>query len=219
MERSTVKRYGCVFTCFAIRALHIEIPYDFITDSFIQAFVRSVSGRRPPRQVYSGNGTNFNGAEAEITCASKDWYHHRIRNSLRIPDLEWHFNPPPVSHVGGVWETMVGSIRKILRSLTGNQFVNDEILLTVNDRPLIHLTNDPNNIDSLIPSNLLLLYTRIPAHYTKTSVTRSTWTCSAGNNSYSNSTPAARFPQALFTRGFFLESSEYLLHLFYNESL
>ena len=47
----------------------------------------------------------------------------------------------------------------------GNQLVNAETLLTLNievekilnDRALIHLTNDPNDMDSLSPSILLLL--------------------------------------------------------------
>ena len=38
VKRSTDKRYGCVLTCLAMRAIHIEIAYDLGTDSFIQAF-------------------------------------------------------------------------------------------------------------------------------------------------------------------------------------
>ena len=60
---------------------------------------------------------------------------------------------------------MIRLIRKILRSLMGNQLVNAETLLTVNtevekilnDGALIRLTNDPNDMESLTPSILLLL--------------------------------------------------------------
>ena len=65
-RRSQVKRYGCVFTCLAIRTVHIEIAHDFTTDSFIQAFTRFVSRRGSPIEVLSDNRTNFKDAETEI---------------------------------------------------------------------------------------------------------------------------------------------------------
>ena len=79
--------------------------------------MRLISRRGPPREVFSDNGTNFKEAEAEITQALKNWNQHQIRNSLHNRDVEWHFNPPAASHAGGVWERMIRSIRKILRSL------------------------------------------------------------------------------------------------------
>ena len=66
------------------------------------------------------------------------WNLDQIDNCLRRRD------PPHASHAGGVWERMIRSIRKILRSLLGSQIVDDETLLTrmaevekiLNDRPL-----------------------------------------------------------------------------------
>jgi hypothetical protein len=66
LKRSVVKRYGCVFTCLVIRAIHIEVSYDLSTDSFIQAFMRFVSRRGPPTKVFSDKGTHFKGVETEI---------------------------------------------------------------------------------------------------------------------------------------------------------
>jgi hypothetical protein len=65
--------------------------------------------------------------------------------------MEWHFNSPAASYAGRVWERMIRSIRKILRSILGNQLVNDETFLTVitevekilKDRPLIRVTSKP----------------------------------------------------------------------------
>ena len=33
--RSQVKRYGCIFTCLAIRAIHIEVAHSLDAESFL----------------------------------------------------------------------------------------------------------------------------------------------------------------------------------------
>jgi len=165
LRRSQVKRYGCVFTCLAIRAVHIEIAHDLTTDSFIQAFSRFVSRQGPPIEVFSDNGTNFRGAETEIKTALEKWNPDRIDNCLKTRGIKCNFNPPHASHAGGVWERMIRSIRRILRALLGSQFVDDETLLTLmgevekilNDRPLTPPTSDSKDPEPLTLSKLLLL--------------------------------------------------------------
>ena len=46
--RSEVKRYGCLYTCFATRAIHIEVLNNRETYTFINGFVRFVSRRGYP---------------------------------------------------------------------------------------------------------------------------------------------------------------------------
>lgn len=165
-RRGTAKRYGCIFTCLAIRAVHIEISHDLTTDSFIQAVCRFVSRRGPPREIFSDNGSNFRGAEVEVKEALQNWNQERICDRLRERGIEWHFSPPAASHTGGVWERMIRTTRKTMRTLVGNCLLDDETLLTVtceaekiiNDRPLTRQCDDPRDFSVLTPNNLLLGY-------------------------------------------------------------
>ena len=69
LKRSRVKRYGCIFTCLTMRAIHIEVSQDLSTDSFLMAFSIFVSRRGAPTEIYSDNGTNFRGADCEVRRA------------------------------------------------------------------------------------------------------------------------------------------------------
>ena len=149
------KRFGCIFTCLRYRAVHLEVTEDLSTDSFISAILRFVGRRGPTRVIYSDNGTNFKGAEAEDIEALKSWNLEKIQGSLSRRGIEWVFNLPGASHQGGVWERLIRSTKKILRSLVGNRELNDESLRTflvevekiMNDRPITPVSSDPQDLN------------------------------------------------------------------------
>ena len=87
--RSQVKRYGCLFTCLTMRAVHIEVAHTLEADSFICAYQRFVSRRGKPKEIYSDNGTNFTGAERELREALERLDQAKIYNSLRSSDVQW----------------------------------------------------------------------------------------------------------------------------------
>jgi len=164
-NRITVKRFGCLFTCMHTRAIHIEVAHSMTTDSFLMAVNRFISRRGTPKALYSDNGSNFIGAEAELRSLCQSLDDENIHNAMLTRQIDWHFNPPLASHRGGVWERMIRTVRRIYSHLVKEQTVTDEVLLTylaeteriVNDRPLVPVYDDPEQPAALCPNDWLIL--------------------------------------------------------------
>ena len=82
-RHSNVKRYGCLFTCLAVRAVHIEVVHSLDTDGFINALQRFVSLRVCPTTIFSDNGTNFRAGEKELRESLSEWNQTTIHDFLR----------------------------------------------------------------------------------------------------------------------------------------
>ena len=65
--RKCMKRYGLLFTCMSSRAVHIEILDDLSTDCFLQSWRCFLSLRGNVKLLRCDNGTNFVGANNEIS--------------------------------------------------------------------------------------------------------------------------------------------------------
>ena len=165
-KRSQVKRYGCVFSCFVTRAIHLEVLSSMETDSFINAFIRFVARRGAPLKVRSDNGTNLVGARSELARNLREIDRTKIVCHARRQGVDWTFNPPHASHHGGVWERMIRTIRQILMVLLSpNTRLSDEVLQTifcevenvVNSRPLTKCSNDIDDESPLTPNHFVLL--------------------------------------------------------------
>ncbi len=163
--RSTVKRYGVVFTCLTLRAVHIEVADSLDTDSCINAIRRFMCRRGQVTIMRSDNGTNFVAAERELREAIQRLDNDKIEKALQPKGIKWIFNSPAASHQGGVWERQIRTLRRILNSLLKEQTVNDDCLLTImcevesiiNGRPLTTVSDDVNDVEPLTPNHLLLL--------------------------------------------------------------
>lgn len=185
-RRSTVKRYGVIFTCMSSRAVHLEVVDTLEADSFLNAFRRFTARRGVPKTMFSDNGTNFIAAETELKQA---WAKHRAETLYRFTAqkcIEWRFNPPSAPHMGGAWERLVGVIKRVLRAIMpANLRLTDEILSTtfceaeaiVNARPLTKLSDDPDDLTPLSPNTLLLMRTTdsVPPGASCASSYRSRW--------------------------------------------
>lgn len=191
--RKDLKRYGAIFSCFASRAVHLEVASNLETDTFILALRRFIGRRGNVRTIRSDNGTNFVGAENELRQAVQEFDNEKIAYYLNElgADWEWNFNPPAASHMGGTWERQIRSIRNILSSLlkTHGQSLDHESLETliveteaiVNSRPLtVDGLSDANSLSALSPINLLTMKSKVvlppPGNFSPVGVyTRKRW--------------------------------------------
>lgn len=128
--RSKVKRYGVIFTCLALRAVHIEVAASLETDSFINTLRRFIARRGQVKELCSDNGTNFVGADRELKRSLEQWNQSQIHDELLQKGIKWKFNPPSGSHHGGAWERLIRSIRKVLNSTLRVQTLDDDGLHT-----------------------------------------------------------------------------------------
>ena len=90
------KRYLCLFTCLATRAVHLEMAWSLDTESFLNAFTRFTSRRGAPTEVVSDNGTNFVGAVNELRylVGKLDQDQIKRRTVHMFNKVRWNFNPP-----------------------------------------------------------------------------------------------------------------------------
>ena len=165
-KRSLVKRYGCLFTCLSMRAVHIEIANSLTADSFINALRRFIARRGKPDHIYSDNGSNFVGANCILRESLDELNQKSLNQFCCQQEIKWTFNPPTASHMGGAWERMIRSVRKILTALTRDQALDDEAFSTfitevegiLNSRPLVPIMfDDSTQNEPLTPNHLLLL--------------------------------------------------------------
>lgn len=156
---SQAKRWAVLFTCFTTRAIHIELVESMDTSSFINAVRRFLAVRGTVRKFFSDCGSN-------IVASFKELDISKVKDHLLEEGCEWSFNPPHASHMGGVWERMIGIVRRILDSMfakLGPTHLTHDVLLTflaeasaiVNARPLVPVSVDPGAPEVLTPAMLL----------------------------------------------------------------
>lgn len=96
------KCYLCLFVCFAIKALHLELVTELSSEGFILALKRFISRRGKPFQIFSDNGRNFVGAAREFTH-SLNKCSGDIETFNSENHIEFKFIPPYSPHFGGLW--------------------------------------------------------------------------------------------------------------------
>lgn len=162
--RRLEKRWVVLFTCMTSRAVHIEVVPSLDTSSCIMAIRCFMAVRGIPKKILTDNGTNFTGANNELKNLVKQLDQPQIEETLSVRGVEWTFIPPGAPHFGGCWERLVRTVKTGLGAMLKERHPSDMVLRTalcevmnvVNNRPLVHISDDPHDPEPLTPNMLLL---------------------------------------------------------------
>ncbi|XP_029155176.1 uncharacterized protein LOC114928260 [Nylanderia fulva] len=159
------KYYVVVFICLATKAVHLEYVDDYTTAGFLAAFKRFASRRGLPSDIYSDNGTNFQGADRELYSVFQRLIADpELKNTVANDNVKWHFIPPAAPHFGGLWEAGVKGLKFHLKRVTGSRTLSQiefatllcQIEACLNSQPISALHDDPNDFSAIIPGHFLI---------------------------------------------------------------
>ena len=165
-----VKRYGALFTCMSTKAVYVEVAESLSSSDFLNALRRFISIRGCPETMYSDNGTNFKGAEAELREHVGNLNSQSLVEEFSVKkSMKWTFQPPSAPHWGGVHKSLVKSVKKAISKTLSNQAIRHhnlkedelrtlmaEITGFLNSRPLTYVSSDARDLTILTPNHFLL---------------------------------------------------------------
>lgn len=136
------------------------------SNAFLAAVRRFIARRGKPKTIFSDNGTNFVGANRQITELYKLLVQNKdhLNGIFAIEKINWNFIPPHTPHFGGMWEAGIKSVKQHLKRVTSGASLTFEEFSTVltqiesilNSRPLTQLSSDPHDFQVLTPAHFLI---------------------------------------------------------------
>ena len=166
-EQVERKVWVCLFTCFTVRAVHLELVEDMSTEEFLLCLRRFIARRGAPRLILSDNAKQF---KAASTVLEKAWRNvttdKRLNEFVSNQGIQWKFIVELAPWMGGFYERLVGLTKRALRKTIGLKCLTEqqlariltEVEAVVNTRPLVYIDDDINSSATLTPMHFLFLH-------------------------------------------------------------
>ncbi|XP_063532113.1 uncharacterized protein LOC134742857 [Cydia strobilella] len=146
------KRWISLYTCLAVRAIHLEVVKDLTAEEGLMALRRMISTRGVPSLITSDNAAHYK----------------LLSEILQIPycldkEIRWKFIPQLAPWHGGFYERLVGLVKNCMKKTLQKHLLNDSQLVTavkeieavLNTRPLTYVDSEPDHV--LKPSDFLTM--------------------------------------------------------------
>lgn len=158
------KVYVSLFTCMAIRAIHLELVKDLSSRSFVEAFKRFCNAQTVPQSVYTDNASYFLSGMSYLSnfAASGEFQSHLHSLSIKHDTI-----PSYASWVGGIYERQIRTLKQcLLKSIGRSKISCDDLIMhlsdvqnAINNRPITYLYSEVDEIIALTPNMLLKVHT------------------------------------------------------------
>ena len=181
-NQTSSKVYICLFTCAAVRAIHLELVEDQTTQAFLRAFRRFISRRGVPECIISDNAKTFKAGAQELqTIKNQVLKPNASQQFLANHNITWKFITERAPWWGGFYERLIGLVKRCLKKTIGKAYLNmielNTILIEVeavlNSRPLTYPYVDINDASPLTPSHFLCGHRLLTLPDTRVSVKES----------------------------------------------
>uniref|UniRef100_A0A7I5E795 Peptidase A2 domain-containing protein n=1 Tax=Haemonchus contortus TaxID=6289 RepID=A0A7I5E795_HAECO len=164
-SKEKTKMYVCLYTCLTTRAVHLEVVENMTAVAFLNSFVRFVSRRGVPKLIRTDCGTNFKLGQVVINnlYQNNDIDGYSVMSYSSSEGIKWIFNPPSAPWMGGVWERLVGTVKRCFSKAIGRKkltFIEMTTAITriealINTRPLTKVSLTDLNEIPLRPVDFL----------------------------------------------------------------
>ena len=112
-----IKVWLCLFTCLMSRAVYLVIIEDLRSTTFLAALKELSARRSQPKMLISDNATTFvHGSKILDYIATQA----NVKKKLTNLNIEWKFTAAKASWQGGVFESLIGLVKRQLAKMLGN---------------------------------------------------------------------------------------------------
>ncbi|XP_063697861.1 uncharacterized protein LOC134828804 [Culicoides brevitarsis] len=162
----TIKAYGCIITCLASRAVHLELVIGLEAKGLLNALTRFMARRGLVKTIYSDNGTNMVKAKRMLNEDYQKAVSEAINYAaplLANQKISWNFSCPSSPFKNGLTEIMVKFSKQLMKTLIGDVVLTYEEMSTffcsieaiLNSRPLCTINEDTEQA-ILTPAKLII---------------------------------------------------------------
>ncbi|KAL5472994.1 hypothetical protein EMCRGX_G027441 [Ephydatia muelleri] len=159
LKNGDSKVWICLFTCCAVRAVHLELVPDLTTSAFICCLRRFSARHGTPQRIVSDNSKTFKSANKILLAPQKA---PEVQQYLSVSHIEWTFILEKAPWWGGFYERIIQSVKRCMKKVIGRtRWTYDELLTvlveveaTLNSHPISYLSAEDFD-EPLTPSHLL----------------------------------------------------------------